>query len=148
MPRKLEGYHMGFLQQITRHRADQQKDGTWRQVAEETVLEKTGTQPLRTYIDRSKAKVAELVVLNPILEVCDIETYCEGGGRRRDPWWRQTAARKQMSATLKDILAAARERRWKLCRRGGGGGDRDTEESEDGAGSDGYWDSGTDTCDA
>ena len=107
MPRKLEGYHMGFLQQITRHRADQQKDGTWRQVAEETVLEKTGTQPLRTYIDRIKAKVAELVVLNPILEVCDIETGYEGGGGRREPWYRQTAARKHLSATFKNILVAA-----------------------------------------
>ena len=35
-------------------------------------------------------------------------------------------------------LEAARERRWKSVRHGGGrGGDREAEESEDGAGSDG-----------
>ena len=112
------------------------------------VLEKAGTQSLGTYIDRRQETVAEWVALLPILEVCGRETGYEGGRRRQDPWWRKKAARKQLSATLKDILAAARERRWKSGRRGGGGGDRDTEESEDGAGSDGYWDSGTDTCDA
>ena len=43
MSRKLEGIHVGFLSQITRQRAVQQKDRTWRQVAEETVVEKDGT---------------------------------------------------------------------------------------------------------
>ena len=38
MSRKLEGVHVGFLRWITRQRAVQQKDGTWRQVEAETVL--------------------------------------------------------------------------------------------------------------
>ena len=71
----------------------------------------------------------------PILEVCDRKTGYAGGRRRREPWWRQTAARKQLDATLKEILVAARERRWKSGRCGEGGGDRDTDESEYGAGS-------------
>ena len=88
--------------------------------------------------------MAEWVELRPILEVCDRETGYEGGGRRREPWWRETAARKQLSATLKDISAAAKERRLKSIRRGESrGGDRYTEESEDGAGSDGYRYAGT-----
>ena len=54
-----------------------------------------------------------------------------------------------MSATLKDILAAARERRWKFGRRGkSGGGEMGVEDSEYGAGSDGYRYSGTETGDA
>ena len=89
----------------------------------------------------------EWVVSRPILEVCDRETVYEQGGKRQETWWMQTVARKQLSATLKDISAAARERRWKSGRRGGGGGDMDTEESEDGAGSDGSRDAGTETGD-
>ena len=117
-------------------------------MAAEKVLEKSGTLSLGTYIERRQEILAEGVASRPILEVCDIETYCEGGGRRRDPWWRQTAARKQMSATLKDILAAASERRWKSGSHGGGKGYRNAEESEDWAGSNGYRDSGMDTGDA
>ena len=48
----------------------------------------------------------------------------------------------------KEILVAARERRWKSGRSGGGGGDRDTDESWDGEGGDGYWDDGKETGDA
>ena len=57
-------------------------------------------------------------------------------------------ARNQLGATLKDILLAAREQCWKSNRRGGGGGDREAEEPEDGSGSNGSWDSGTETGDA
>ena len=89
--------------------------------------------------------MAEWVAFCPILEVYDRETGYEGGGMRWDLWWRQTAARKQLSATLKEIPEAARERHWKSGRRGGGGGYKGAEESEYGAGSDGYRDAGTDT---
>ena len=113
----------------------------------EKVLEKAGDQSLGTYIDRRQAAVEEWVASCPILEVCDIVTRYEGGGRRWEPWWRQTATRKLLSATIKDILAAAREWRWKSGTRGGDGGDRDTEESEYGAGNDGSRYAGTETGD-
>ena len=104
-----------------------------------TVLEKAGTQPLVTDIDRSQATVAEWVATHPIFEVCDRETSDEGGRSHQDPWWRQTTAIKQLNDTLKEILAAARDCHWKSGRRGEiGEGDRDAEESEDGAVSDGY----------
>ena len=48
---KLEGVFVGFLWRITRQRAEQQKDETWRQVSTETVLEKAVIQLLGTYID-------------------------------------------------------------------------------------------------
>ena len=65
------------------------------------------------------------------------------------PWWMKTVAINRLSPTLKDISASARERRWKSGRRGGGrGGDRDTEESEDEAGSDGSWGARMDIGDA
>ena len=58
-------------------------------------------------------------------------------------------ARKQLSAKLKDLLVAAREQRWKSGSSGkSGGGDRDAEDSEDGAGRDGSWYTGTETGDA
>ena len=149
MSRNLEGVHVGLMWRITRQRAVRQKDGTWRQVEAETVLEKAETQPLETYIDRRQATVAEWVTLCPILEVCDRETGYEGGGRLREPWWRKMVAQKQLSAMLKDISTAVWERRWKSGRRGGsGGGTRDSEESEYGAGSDGFRYAGTETDDA
>ena len=52
----------------------------------ETVLEKSGTQTLGIYIDRRQATVAELVTLHPILEICDKETFYEGGGRNQELW--------------------------------------------------------------
>ena len=56
---------------------------------------------------------------------------------------------KQLGATLKDILAAERGRCWKSSRRGeSGGGDRNAEESEYGAGSDGSQYAGMETGDA
>ena len=141
------GVHVGFLRNITGQRAVRQKEGTWRQVAEDRVLEKAGTQSLGAYIDRRQATVAEWVILYPMLEVCNRQTGYKGGGRLRDPWWRQTAAIKQLSATLKCILAAEMEQRWKSGRRGGGGGNRDADDSDDGAGSDGSRDAGTQTGD-
>ena len=74
MSRKLEGAHVGLLRRIMKQRSVQQKDGIWRQVEAETVIENTVTQPLGTYIDRSQATVAEWVVLCPILDVCGKET--------------------------------------------------------------------------
>ena len=44
----------------------------------ETVLEKSGTHILGTYIDRRQAAVAESVMTRPILEVCDRDTGYEG----------------------------------------------------------------------
>ena len=62
---------------------------------------------------------------------------------------RQTSAIKQLRITLKEIFAVARERHWKPGRRGErGGGDRDTEDSEDGAGIDWSHYAGTETGDA
>ena len=65
--RNMEGVHVGFLRRITVHRAVRQEDGTWRQVAAEKLLEKSGTKPLGTYVDRRQETVAEWVVSRPIL---------------------------------------------------------------------------------
>ena len=139
---------MGFLRHITGQRVVRREDGTLMQVSADKVLEKTGTQSLRAYIDMSQTAVAKWVVLRPILEVCDRETSYKGGGRRRYPKWRQKASRKQLSCTLKEILASAMEQRWKSGRFGGRGQYREAEESEDEAGNNGSWDAGTETGEA
>ena len=74
---------MGFLWKITGKRAVQWGYRTWRQVASEKVLEKEGTQSLRTYIDKRQATVAEWVALRLILKVFYRETGYEVGGRLR-----------------------------------------------------------------
>ena len=53
---------------------DKRKVGTWRQVAADKVLEKSGTKSVGVCIDRRQATVAEWVALRPILEVCGRET--------------------------------------------------------------------------
>ena len=88
MSRKLEGVHVGFLRLIMRQSTVRQKDGIFQQVIAATVLNKAGTHPLCTYIDRRQATVAEWVEARPILEVYDIETGYEGRWRRWEPWWR------------------------------------------------------------
>ena len=56
---RLEGAHMSFLMQVTHKQATQQRDGYWRQVTVEAVLQRVGTQTLRTYVDRRQETVTE-----------------------------------------------------------------------------------------
>ena len=67
-------------------------------------------KPLREYIERRQATVAEWVALRPVFEVCAKETGFEGGGRAQEKWWNQTAVENQLKNTLKYISAVARER--------------------------------------
>ena len=85
---RLEGAHVGFLRQITRKKTKRLRYGSWWQVTAKTVLQRAGTQPLRTYLDRRQATVAEWVALRSIFGSCTRETGYEGGGRLRVPWWR------------------------------------------------------------
>ena len=80
---------MGFLRQVTRKQATRIRGGSWQQVTEKTFLEVAETQPLRTYVDRRQATVADWVALRYIFDVCVIKTGYEGEGRLRVPWWRQ-----------------------------------------------------------
>ena len=70
----MEGVHVGFQRQIPGQRVEKRKDGTWRQVTADKVLEKSGTKSVGVCIDRRQATVAQWVALRPILEVCDRET--------------------------------------------------------------------------
>ena len=45
------------------------------------MLQAVGTKPLKTYIDKRKAKLVEWVALRPIFDICTKETGYEGGGR-------------------------------------------------------------------
>ena len=69
MPQKLEGVHVGFLNQITGQRAVQQKYETLRYVSADKAIKKALTQSLGEYIDRQKVTVAEWLELRPILVV-------------------------------------------------------------------------------
>ena len=50
-----------------------------------------GTKPLREYINKRQATVAEWVDLRPIFEVCAKDTRYAGGGKFCEPWWWQEA---------------------------------------------------------
>ena len=74
---------MGLLRQITGHKAKRQRNRNWRSATVEKVIKEAVTQSLGEYIDNRQAKVAEWVVLQTILEICNKRTSYEGGGRRR-----------------------------------------------------------------
>ena len=80
-------------------------------------------KPLRDYINKRQATVAEWVDLRPIFEVCVKEIGHEGGGRLQEPWWRQAATEQHLKATLKEISTEAWDwRRRESGRHGGGKG--------------------------
>ena len=70
MTYRLEGVHVGFLQQVTKSKAKTLRDELWRKAATEKLLQGATTQPLQTYFDRRQAIVAEWVALRPIFDVC------------------------------------------------------------------------------
>ena len=111
MAQRLEGFHVGFLRQVKKLKSKRRKNGLWRKVAADKVLQGSGTQPLETYLDRRHETVAEWVTLQPIFKACVREKVYEGGRKLREPWWRNVAEEKQLRFTLKDISAAERERR-------------------------------------
>ena len=89
---RLEGAHVSFLSQVTCKQATRRRDGSWRKVPAEAVLEGVGTQMLRTYVDRRQAAVAEWVATWPIFDMCErymgyegevLDSGCRGGGRRQ-----------------------------------------------------------------
>ena len=82
MAQRLEGMQVGLLKQIKKSKAKRLRDESWRKVAAKKVR---GTQPLRTYLDRKQATVAEWVTLRPISNICARETVYEGGGKIRVP---------------------------------------------------------------
>ena len=70
MSQRILGAHVSFLRQITHKQASWQRDGYWRQMKAEEVLQGAGTQMLRNYVARRQATVAEWVTTIPIFDVC------------------------------------------------------------------------------
>ena len=120
---------MGFLRKVEGMTDKNLEVDTWKKEGADRVIQAIGTKPLREYIERRQATVAEWVALQTIFEVFAKYTGFEGGGRVRGKWWRQTSAERKLKATLKEISAAAWERRQReYGRRGEGEGG--AEESE------------------
>ena len=113
---------------MTKLKAKIMNDDSWRKVAADKVLQGLGTQPLHSYLDRSKVSVSVWVASCPILKVCSREMGYEGGGKLWKPWRRQAAEEKQLRVTLEEISEVARERRRKeYGRRGRGDGGEEGE---------------------
>ena len=72
------------------------------------MIQAAGTKPLKEYIEKRQAAVAEWVSLWPIFGVCAKDTGYGVGGKLREPWWQQEAVEKQLGDALKIILEAAR----------------------------------------
>ena len=70
MLNKIEGVHMGFLQQVTGMKARRLGDKTWTKEGPYRVRQMAGTKPLQEYIDKRQATEAEWVTLWQIFEVC------------------------------------------------------------------------------
>ena len=86
------------------------RDRIWETPGAEGVQEAAGTQLERIYIGRRQETVDLWVALRPLFEVCERETWCEGGGCRREAWWFQESLEKQLWATLADLWEDKRRR--------------------------------------
>ena len=107
----LEGEHVSFIRKFTYKQAMRRRDGSWRQVTAEAVLQGAGTQTIRTYVDRGQATVAEWVATQTIFDSCAVEAGYDGGGRIRVPMWSQKVAEEQLRVRVEAILEVARVRR-------------------------------------
>ena len=99
------------MQQVTKSKAKQLRDGPWRKASTNKVPQGADTRPLHTYLDRRQATVAEWGDLRPIFDVCTREKSCEVGWKLQVPWRRQAAAEKNLKEIVEEILATARVRR-------------------------------------
>ena len=79
MMRTVDSTHVGFVRQITGKRERQKSDGSWETSAAKEVLQALGTRLLATYIGHQQAMAAQLVSLQPLLEVRARKTGYEGG---------------------------------------------------------------------
>ena len=69
MAQKFECVHVVFLQQVIGNKMQRIGDNSWLRVALESVLQVAGTKPIKTYIYKRQATVAEWVDLRPIFGV-------------------------------------------------------------------------------
>ena len=58
MPKKREGVNVVFLRQVTGKKTQRLEDGSWQKAAADIVIQDTGTQLLKTYIDKRQETVA------------------------------------------------------------------------------------------
>ena len=86
MLKNIEGVHVGVLRQVLGMKEWRLGDETWNEEGPYRVMHVGGTKPLREYINKMQATVAEWVALRPIFEVCKKETRYEGEGKLREPW--------------------------------------------------------------
>ena len=94
MLQKLKGVHVGFLHQMMGKKDRRLGGKTWQQEGADKEIHMAGTKPLREYINKRQATVAERVDLRPIFKVCVKEAGYEGGGGGgfREPWWQHADA--------------------------------------------------------
>ena len=89
MTHRMEGFHEGFLRKLTNLKAKILRDGLWRKVVVDKVLQGSGTKLLLKYLDRRQGKVEKWVALRPIFDVFARDTSYTGGGELRVPPWRK-----------------------------------------------------------
>ena len=111
MAQRLEGVHVGFLRQVNKLKAKSMRNGLWRKVEADKVIQGEGTQPIHTYLDRSQETVAKWVTLWPRFDVRTRRTGYKGEGKLRVLWWRKEKSEEQLRITLEEIFSAAREQR-------------------------------------
>ena len=80
MLNKLEGVHVGFLQQVTGTKVRRLGEKTWTKKGPDRLLQAAGNKQVQEYIDKRQATLAEWVSLWPIFEVYAKETGYGGGG--------------------------------------------------------------------
>ena len=80
---RIKAAHVSFLRQVTRKQATWRRDGSWRHITSEEVIQGAGTKMLRTYVVRRQETAAECVSTRTFfMSVREIQGSKEGGDSR------------------------------------------------------------------
>ena len=90
----LEGFHHRVARRITGNQARRLPNGEWEYPPLEPALEAAGLFPMKEYVRRRQAHIADYIATRPICNMCVDATPLSGSSRRLR-WWQQDHSERQ-----------------------------------------------------
>ena len=84
----LEGFHHRVARRITGNQARRLPTGEWEHPPLQPALEQAGLFPMREYVRRRQARIAEHIATRPIYDLC-AQAQALSGSSRFLRWWQQ-----------------------------------------------------------
>ena len=88
MMKVLEGFHHRAARRITGNQARRLPNGDWEYPPLAPALEAAGLWPMKEYVRRRQAHIAEYVATRPIFQLCS-QAPALSGSSRALRWWQQ-----------------------------------------------------------